>query len=287
MIKLQLRVVRELTLNFCCSYSLMGSSGCGKTTLISSLVGLKKLDSGKIKIFGESFEKPQNYRIGFMPQEIALIGGFAIKEMFWFFGTIFGIKAEKIEENFRMLSTLLELPEGKRLIKNCSGGQQRRISFAITLVHDPDLLILDEPTVGVDPLLRERIWNYLVELTQTKNVTILLSTHYIEEAKQSNLIGLMRNGVLIAEGTPQNIMEACDTTNMEEAFLHLSQRQEIGSGSDNSFLNDVEPQCFECEPSTSQSETEFKYHAENKQTGLKIMSALITKHYMEIARNFR
>lgn len=281
----KLHASRELTLNFCCSYSLMGSSGCGKTTLISSLVGFKKLDSGEIKIFGETLEKPQNYRIGFMPQENALIGGFQIKEMFWFFGTIFGIKAEKIEENFRTLSTLLELPEGNRLIKNCSGGQQRRISFAVTLVHDPDLLILDEPTVGVDPLLRERIWNYLVELTQTKNVTILLSTHYIEEAKQSNLIGLMRNGVLIAESSPQSIMEACDTTSMEEAFLRLSQKQEADNGSGNNFLNEL--LCFDCEPSTSHSEIEIKTHAKNQQTGLKIMAALLTKHYVEIARNFR
>jgi ABC-type multidrug transport system ATPase subunit len=261
----------------------MGSSGCGKTTLMSSIVGVRGLDSGDIKIFGEAFRKDQKLKIGFMPQEIALINGFKVKEMIWFFGTIFGLNAEKIEERFQFLSSLLELPDEDRLIRDCSGGQQRRVSFAITLVHEPELLILDEPTVGVDPLLRNKIWNYLVELTHTKNVTILLTTHYIEEARQSNQVGLMRNGVQITEDSPQNIMRMCETTSMEEAFLKLSQKQEMII--ENSAVN-LELNTFYNNPSTSRTQSEQKTSTRPKQTFNKIMIALLMKHFMEIVRNF-
>jgi ABC-type multidrug transport system ATPase subunit len=127
---------------------MMGSSGCGKTTLISSLVGVLSVDSGDVRIFGESINNLTNDRIGFMPQETSLAGGLKIRELFWFFGAIFGLSDDEIDQKHRSLSSLLELPEGNQLVRSCSGGQQRRISFAVTLLHDPKLLILDEPTVG-------------------------------------------------------------------------------------------------------------------------------------------
>jgi ABC-type multidrug transport system ATPase subunit len=273
--------VLRLTLSLNCRYALMGSSGCGKTTLISSLVGVGKLDCGDVKIFGEPLKNPQNSRIGFMPQEIALVGGFQIKEMFWFFGTIFGLSREEIEEKFKLLSTLLELPDGERLVKTCSGGQQRRISFAVSLIHDPDLLILDEPTVGVDPMLREKIWNHLVELTLTRNVTILLSTHYIEEARQSHQIGLMRNGVLIAQDSPQNILTSCDTDNMEEAFLQLSQKQEINIGNCVNLIDD-----FELQNESRPSQEGIEERSQEKKSP-RVLSALLIKHFVEFTRNYR
>jgi ABC-type multidrug transport system ATPase subunit len=200
----------------------MGSSGCGKTTLINCIVGLSKLDAGQIKVFDKSSVQLQRFRIGYMPQETALDSNFTIKETLWFFGTIYGLKAKQIEVNYRFLSELLELPHSKVLIKNCSGGQQRRVSFAVSLIHDPELLILDEPTVGLDPLLRERIWYHLKELATVNNVTVFLSTHYIEEAKKSHRVGLMRNGVLISEDSPRKIMQMAGTTSLEKAFLRLS-----------------------------------------------------------------
>jgi ABC-type multidrug transport system ATPase subunit len=261
----------------------MGSSGCGKTTLISCIAGVRKLDSGTIQTFGSS-GKFQSFRTGFMPQDLALIENFKIKEIFWFFGMIYGMTNEKIEEKSRFLMNLLELPEKNRLVKNCSGGQQRRISFAVTLIHDPDLLILDEPTVGVDPLLRERIWNHLVELARDRNVTILLSTHYIEEARQSNQIGLMRNGVLIAEDSPEQIMLMCDTNDMDEAFLRLSQKQEICG--DNAKVGER----FEDDDNPGPSETRRRIEpnrvsSDKRDRKPRIMKALLTKHYLELSRN--
>lgn len=125
----------------------MGASGCGKTTLISCIVGMCSLDSGDIKVFDDSVGR-NNSKIGYMPQEIALIGEFTISEMLHFYGVIFGMKKDKIEERLRFLCDLLELPDDDKLIEQCSGGQQRRISFAVALVHEPEVLILDEPTVG-------------------------------------------------------------------------------------------------------------------------------------------
>ncbi|XP_029161617.1 ABC transporter G family member 23-like, partial [Nylanderia fulva] len=140
-------------------YGLLGASGCGKTTLLSCIVGRRKLNSGEIWVLGG---KPgtkgsgvPGKRVGYMPQEIALYGEFTIRETMMYFGWIFGMCTAEIVERLRFLLQFLDLPSQNRLVKNLSGGQQRRVSFAVALMHDPELLILDEPTVGVDPLLRQ------------------------------------------------------------------------------------------------------------------------------------
>lgn len=265
---------------------MMGASGCGKTTLLSCLVGINHLNSGDIEMFGEPVTNSNKLRIGYMPQESALINGFTVKEMVWFYGVIFGLTSERINERFRFLSSLLVLPDQDRLIKDCSGGQQRRISFALTLVHEPELLILDEPTVGVDPLLRAKIWDYLVELTVKKNVTVLLSTHYIEEARQSTHVGIMRNGVQMAEDSPANILAMCETTSLEEAFLRLSEKQELNlakpSNSDGYFRDDSDKKSLKLfAPLKRLRSTPIP-----KQTNAKILKALLTKHFLEIFRHF-
>lgn len=254
----------------------MGSSGSGKTTLMSCIVGTNSLDSGSIEVFGESATKVDKSRIGFMPQEHALILGFTVREMVWFYGTIFGLSTQKIDERFRFLSSLLELPDQDRLVRDCSGGQQRRISFALTLVHEPDLLILDEPTVGVDSLLRSKIWDHLVELTE-KNVTVLLSTHYIEEARQSTIVGIMRNGVQMAEDSPERILRMCETTSLEEAFLRLSQVQENEIAEIEIFKRaideDENKKCF----------IRTKFECEKKKQP-RIMQALMRKNILQLKR---
>lgn len=270
----------------------MGSSGSGKTTLMSCIIGINRLDGGNIEVFGEPSKKVDNTRIGFMPQECALTLGFSVRENFTFFGTIYGMKPEKIEERFQFLSKLLELPDEDRLVRDCSGGQQRRLSFAVTLVHEPELLILDEPTVGVDPLLRTRIWDYLVGLA-AKNVTILLSTHYIEEARQSDVIGIMRNGVQMVEDSAENILKMCETTDLEDAFLRLSQRQEAGLAPSTSN----EPKYLEYKSEESLQEVSSKNGNFNstalmisddfvKKRKGKFLKALLWKHLIERSRDY-
>ena len=124
-------------------------------------------------------------------------------------------------------------------MKNLSGGQQRRVSFAAALVADPELMILDEPTVGVDPVLRQNIWDYLVDLTKNGNRTIMITTHYIEETRQAGIIGLMRGGKLLAEESPTKLMEMHNVDSLEEVFLNLSKKQNMGLRRRSSILSSV------------------------------------------------
>ncbi|XP_045524939.1 ABC transporter G family member 23 isoform X3 [Pieris brassicae] len=214
-------------------YGLLGASGCGKTTLLSCIVGRRKLNSGDIWVLGG---KPgtkgsgvPGKRVGYMPQEIALYGEFTIKETMMYFGWIFGMETREIVERLRFLLDFLDLPSENRMVKNLSGGQQRRVSFAVALMHDPELLILDEPTVGVDPLLRQSIWTHLVRITSSGDKTVIITTHYIEEARQAHCIGLMRSGRLLAEDPPQALLRMYNCISLEDVFLKLSRKQGQGN----------------------------------------------------------
>ncbi|CAG9794724.1 unnamed protein product [Diatraea saccharalis] len=209
-------------------YGLLGPSGCGKTTLLSCIVGRRSLDSGNIWVLGgrpgEKGSGVPGPRVGYMPQDIALVGEFTVRDAIYYFGRIYGMKTDKLKERFHFLSTLLELPNEGRLIKSLSGGQQRRVSLAAALVHEPELLILDEPTVGLDPVLRERIWEFLSELARA-GTTVIITTHYIDETKQAHKIGLLRDGQLLAEDSPEEILRKFDCDTLEDAFLKLALRQ--------------------------------------------------------------
>lgn len=263
------------------SYSMMGASGCGKTTLISCLVGINQLDSGTIEVFGEDVYRLKKSRIGYMPQDPALIFNFNIREIIWFFGTIVGMDSKRINERFEFLKKLLELPEDKKLIRDCSGGQQRRISLALTLLHEPELLILDEPTVGVDPLLRCKIWDYLMELTTSNRVTVLLSTHYIEEARQSTCVGVMRNGVLIAEDSPINILQKCDANSLEAAFLRLS----ISQDSTKNRSQSIGDSKYDDRQAVHKNLDCLPKKPMKVPTNQKIVLALLRKNFIQIIRN--
>ncbi|CAH1391176.1 unnamed protein product [Nezara viridula] len=202
-------------------YAFLGPSGCGKTTLLKCIVGREHLDAGEI-ILGVQTKAG----IGYMPQEIALLEELTINETIAYYGRMFGILGEDLKNRKYNLLTLLELPSGSRIIKDLSGGQSRRVSLLIALLHDPMLLILDEPTVGVDPLLSHSIWQHLVELSSVKKKTIMITTHYIEEARQANKVGMMREGVLLAEGEAPVIMEQYECDTLEDVFLQLSYNQE-------------------------------------------------------------
>ncbi|XP_071568012.1 ABC transporter G family member 20 isoform X1 [Temnothorax nylanderi] len=210
-------------------YGLLGASGCGKTTLLSCVVGVRYLDSGEVWVLGgnpggkgSGIPGPQ---VGYMPQDISLVGEFTMSGALYYFGRINGLDDEEIETRQRFFSELLQLPPADRMVKNMSGGQQRRVSFAAALIHSPELLILDEPTVGLDPILRENIWAYLIEITQTEGITVLITTHYIEETKDASKIGLMRCGKLLAESSPQKLLEQFQCSFLEEAFLKLCEAQ--------------------------------------------------------------
>ena len=173
----------------------MGASGCGKTTLLSCIVGLISFDSGTINVLQESPTVEGSkirHKIGYMPQEIALIDKFTIKEILFYFGSIYGMTYEKIREQYEILKSLLDLPQGDSLIHQCSGGEQRRISFAVSMIHEPELLILDEPTVGLDCILREKVWNFLIKEKETRKLTVVITTHYMQEAQLGDCVRLCK-----------------------------------------------------------------------------------------------
>ena len=233
-------------------YALLGPSGCGKTTLLSCILGRKSLKSGHIAVFGgcpgdRSLGLPGGL-VGFMPQDICLYSEFTIRETFEYFGRLQKLPGAwdchgGLEKELTELLDLLDLPEPSRRVSDLSGGQKRRLSFAVALLHNPKLLILDEPTVGVDPVVRARIWSHLQSLTTTGNialsllsnyklsyylsgVSIIITTHYIEEARDAHTVGIMRNGRLLAQESPALLMERHQQQTLEGVFLALCMQSE-------------------------------------------------------------
>ncbi|XP_068625706.1 ABC transporter G family member 20 [Battus philenor] len=224
-------------------YGLLGASGCGKTTLLSCIVGRRRLNSGEIWVLGGRPGGPGSGvpgpRIGYMPQEIALFGEFSIRETMIYFGWIAGMASREVDERTDFLISLLQLPNPTRQVKNLSGGQMRRVSLAAALLHQPELLILDEPTVGVDPVLRQSIWDHLVEITKGGRTTVIITTHYIDETKQANIIGLMRGGRFLAEESPSELIRRYQAESLEDVFLKLAVLQNLGKRRRSSILANV------------------------------------------------
>lgn len=157
-------------------------------------MGRKRLNNGEIWVLGgrpgSRGSGVPGPRIGYMPQEIALYGEFTIRETFQYFGWIAEMSSTQVAEKLNFYVKFLMLPDADRYVKNLSGGQQRRVSLAVALIHEPELLILDEPTVGVDPLLRKNIWDHLVEISKYGNTTVIITTHYIDETRQAHTVRL-------------------------------------------------------------------------------------------------
>ncbi|KAJ8985043.1 hypothetical protein NQ317_016954 [Molorchus minor] len=226
-----------------CIYGLLGASGCGKTTLLNCIVGRKRLNSGEIWVLGGTpgsrGSGVPGPRVGYMPQEIALYGEFTIRETLKYFGWISDMTTEQVEAKVDFFVNFLMLPDADRQVKHLSGGQQRRVSLAATLLHEPELLILDEPTVGVDPLLRNNIWSHLVEITKHGRTTVIITTHYIDETRQAHLIGLMRGGYFLAEESPERLISRFNADSLEDVFLKLSVIQNMGKRRRSSILQSV------------------------------------------------
>lgn len=188
-------------------------------------MGIRKPNSGQVQVYGHTPGAPGSGipgpGLGYTPQEIALFLDFTIFETFQYFGKLYHIEPKRVAERTEELLTLLNLPDKHSYIKNLSGGQKRRVSLAVALIHSPPLLILDEPTVGVDPVLRQNIWDYMRLLTEQNNLTIIITTQYIEEARSADIVSFMRNGKLLMERNPNELMQTMKLDTLEAVFLKL------------------------------------------------------------------
>jgi ABC-2 type transport system ATP-binding protein len=201
-------------------YGLLGPNGSGKTTLMRMIVGLVAQDAGTVTLLGRRIpDLDVLSKVGYMTQAAALYPDLSVEENLRFFAAISGADSNVTEA----LKTV-ELDQRRHsVVSTLSGGMRQRCSLACALVHQPRFLLLDEPTVGVDPQLRVQFWDHFRAMAAA-GTTILVSSHVMDEAERCQRLGLIRNGKLLAEGTPDEVRAQAGTNNLEEAFLRLSGR---------------------------------------------------------------
>ena len=206
-------------------FGLLGPNGAGKTTLIKTIIGLLKADAGNIRLFGQYSpgDKPVRKLIGYMPQNHAIYPGLSILENILFFGHMNEMSNSVLLQRANEVLEMVELDTRKNdLVSDLSGGMVRRTMLATALIHQPRLLILDEPTVGVDPLLRIKFWDWFSQMVK-EGTSIILTTHNIDEATHCQSVVFLRNGEKLAEGSPQALMQQYHSDSLESAFVAATQ----------------------------------------------------------------
>ncbi len=200
-------------------YGLLGPNGAGKTTLIRSLVGLIGPAAGTVVVLGRRMPQLDVLgRVGYMTQQAALYPDLSVEENARFFAAIHG----KVGDLREALDFVELWSRRKSLVSTLSGGMRTRLSLACALVHNPDLLLLDEPTVGVDPQLRIQLWERFRRMA-SGGTSILVSSHVMDEAERCDRLGLIRFGRLLAEGTVAELKRKAGVDRLEDAFLRLSE----------------------------------------------------------------
>jgi len=200
-------------------YGLLGPNGAGKTTLIRSLVGLVAPEAGTVSVLGQRMPQLEVLaHIGYMTQQAALYPDLSAEENLHFFGAIYG-RVHGVRDALDFVDLW---DRRKSVVSTLSGGMRTRCSLACALVHKPDLLLLDEPTVGVDPQLRVQLWDRFRKMA-AGGTTIVVSSHVMDEAERCDRLGLIRFGKLLAEGTVAEIKAKAGADRLEDAFLRLSE----------------------------------------------------------------
>ncbi len=202
-------------------YGLLGPNGSGKTTLLRMLVGLVKPDGGRVDVLGARMPNLAVLGgIGYMTQQAALYPDLSVLENLSFFAAVYGA-AGGVESALRFV----ELWDRRdSVVATLSGGMRQRASLACAVVHQPRLLLLDEPTVGVDPALRRQFWDSFREMTR-RGTAIIVSSHVMDEAERCDRLGLIRNGRLLAEGSVAELKQRAGVSDLESAFLRLSEAE--------------------------------------------------------------
>ncbi|ETK34475.1 multidrug ABC transporter ATPase [Microbispora sp. ATCC PTA-5024] len=197
---------------------LLGPSGCGKTTLMRAIVGVQIVAGGEVAVLGEPAGSPRLRRlIGYSTQNPAVYRDLSVRENLRYFAAVLGAPKDDVE---RVLEEVGLTGAAHQLGGSLSGGQLSRASLAVALLGSPELVVLDEPTVGLDPVLRQELWRLFHGLAD-RGVTLLVSSHVMDEAARCGRLLVLRQGEILADGTPDGLRERTRTTDLEEAFLRL------------------------------------------------------------------
>jgi len=233
----KLSVIDDLSLEIPAgtSFGLLGPNGSGKTTLIRLLVGLLKPAAGNIRCLGRTPTSANARQRGYMPQLHSLYTELTVRQNIDFFARIYGLRdREQRQSRVDEVIKLVDLWDRRKTqIMHLSGGMKQRVSLGCAIVHNPPLLFLDEPTVGLDPDVRVSFWDYFASLTQGGS-TIIISSHTMDDASHCQKLIFLRQGKIIALGTPEELRSAPGKANatLEDAFLHFIRRSEEGQNAE-------------------------------------------------------
>jgi len=200
---------------------LLGPSGCGKSTLLRSIVGVQRTQAGEVRVLGEpAGSKQLRHRIGYVTQAASVYDDLTVAENLRFFARVLGLGPDEVD---RVVDAVDLADQADAVVSELSGGQRSRASLAVALLGTPDLLVLDEPTVGLDPVLRRDLWNLFHSLADA-GAAVLVSSHVMDEAERCDQLLLMRDGVILAQDTPTRIKQRAGVDDVETAFLDLVER---------------------------------------------------------------
>lgn len=199
---------------------LLGPSGSGKTTLLRAIIGVQIVAAGEVTVLDQPAGSPSlRRRVAYMTQEPSVYGDLTVEENLRYFAQILGAPRSRIEEVIGLVGLTAKTSQ---VAGTLSGGEFSRVSLAVALISEPEVLVLDEPTVDVDPILRRELWRTFYELA-AGGATLLVSSHVMDEADRCSDLVLMRAGEVIATGTPAELLGQTHTENLESAFIALAE----------------------------------------------------------------
>jgi ABC-2 type transport system ATP-binding protein len=199
---------------------LLGPSGSGKTTLMRAIVGVQVVAGGEVTVLGRPAGEPElRHRVAYVTQAPSVYGDLTVRDNLRYFARVLGAPLGRVEETVAAVG-LAEHAE--QVVRTLSGGEQSRASLAVALLGEPEVVVLDEPTVGLDPVLRADLWRQFHELAEAGK-TVLVSTHVMDEAERCDELVLIREGRIVATGTPGDLLERTGADNLEDAFLALAE----------------------------------------------------------------
>jgi len=208
-------------------FGFLGANGAGKTTAIRILCGLSRPTSGKVLVAGFDANHPEEIkkRIGYMSQRFSLYNDLTVKDNIELYGGIYGMTMKEIRPRTEKLLAKLSFNQyGDTLIGSLPPGIKQKLAFAVAVFHDPEIVFLDEPTSGVDPITRRQFWEMIYE-TASRGITVFVTTHYMDEAEYCDRVTIMNEGMIVALDTPSALREKYNASSIEELFVKIARQK--------------------------------------------------------------